>query len=105
MIAALKIKAISTHYAPICNFCGNVCDNKIWYRKILPPQSFALTSEPTMSHFDESASLHSILKKLTSTYLLCKECFDLGNYPQILSPSDFERSSLMSLLSGDEFKY
>jgi|TARA_B110000285_G_C14905483_1_gene505353 hypothetical protein len=31
IIAAQKIKAISTSYAPVCNFCGNVCDNKHWY--------------------------------------------------------------------------
>jgi hypothetical protein len=39
------------------------------------------------------------LKSLTSTYLICKECFDLKNYPKILTAADFEKSSLQSLLT------
>mmetsp|Transcript_7760 Transcript_7760/g.13021 ORF Transcript_7760/g.13021 Transcript_7760/m.13021 type:complete len:188 (-) Transcript_7760:1331-1894(-) len=51
MIAAKKIKALSTTYTPICNFCGNSCDNKQWYRKTLPPDSFNSESDKALKHF------------------------------------------------------
>lgn len=104
IIAAQKIKAICTSYAPLCNFCGNVCDNKHWYQKIMSKNSFAREGEHALKHFKEQDSIHQTLKNLTSTYLICKECFDLGNYPKILSENDFERASLKSMLSLSEFE-
>lgn len=104
IIAAQKIKAICTAYAPLCNFCGNVCDNKHWYQKITSKNSFAREGEQALKHFKEQDSIHQTLKNLTSTYLICKECFDLGNYPKILSEHDFEKASLKSMLTMPEFE-
>jgi hypothetical protein len=51
----------------------------------------------------EGDSLQHILKQLTQSYIVCRECFSEGNYPTILKPHDFERSSLESILSASEF--
>jgi hypothetical protein len=58
MIACQKIKAISSSYAPICNFCGNICDNKSWYRKTHPAGSLEKMA-------DSGQSIHQVLKKVT----------------------------------------
>ena len=39
-----------------------------------------------------------MLKQLTNTYLICKECFDLGNFPKVFRSEDFESTSLKELL-------
>lgn len=39
-IAARKIKAICTSYAPICNYCGRECDSNQWYQRTSPINSF-----------------------------------------------------------------
>lgn len=70
----------------------------------MPKNSFAREGEHALKHFKEQNSIHQTLKNLTSTYLICKECFDLGNYPKILSEHDFERASLKSMLSMPEFE-
>jgi hypothetical protein len=85
------MKAISSSYAPLCNFCGNVCDNQEWYRK----RSAKLL---------EPGSIHDVLKKITSCYILCKGCFVLGNFPKVMSANDFEKSTIMSMLMTPEFK-
>ena len=103
-IAAQKIKAICTTYAPMCNFCGNVCDNQQWYRKLTPANSFSREDEDALTQLKEKNSIHQTLKEITSTYIVCKECFDLGNYPKILSPTDFEKTSMNLLLNTQEFE-
>ena len=60
IIASQKVKAISAGYAPICNFCGNVCDNNQWFNKKTNKRL-------------ESGSIHDVLKKVTSCYILCKD--------------------------------
>ena len=97
MIACQKIKAISSSYAPICNFCGNVCENKQWYRKIHPLGALEKMAE-------SANSIHEVLKKVTQCYILCKGCFDLKNFPKILNENDFEKSSIQSMLMTDDFK-
>ena len=91
IIASQKVKAISAGYAPICNFCGNVCDNNQWFNK---KTNMRL----------ESGSIHDVLKKVTSCYILCKGCFDLGNFPKVLSSNDFEKSTIQSMLMTPEFE-
>lgn len=91
IIAARKIKAISTQYSPLCNFCGNVCENNQWYRKI--------TSDEILQKPDKQKSIHDILKSLCQTYILCKGCYSLKNYPKILEDSDFEKTDLASMLT------
>jgi hypothetical protein len=105
LIAAQKIKAISNTYSPLCNFCGNVCDSRHWYKKIAPAASFTKEGESALKQLKEHNSIHQTLKQLTSSYIVCKECFDLGNYPKSLSESDFEQTSLVSLLQSQEFKF
>lgn len=104
IIAAQKINAICSSYSPICNFCGNVCDNHHWYRKSAPGHSLLREGEAAMKHFKEHNSIHETLKTLTSSYLICKECFDLGNYPKILSAEDFQKEDLRSILEITSLK-
>jgi len=40
LIASTKMKALSTTYSPVCNFCGNVCEANQWFKKIPPKDSF-----------------------------------------------------------------
>ena len=40
-----------------------------------------------------------MLKELTSSYLICKECFDSGHYPKVLSADDFEPQTIKTILS------
>ena len=83
MIACQKIKAISSSYAPVCNFCGNICDNKQWFRKSHPVGQ--------LEKLSQSSSIHDVLKKVTQCYILCTECFKLKKFPKILSEKDFEK--------------
>lgn len=40
-----------------------------------------------------------MLKELTSNYLVCKECFDLGNFPKVMTKADFEPQTIKSILT------
>jgi len=48
--------------------------------------------------------VHQVLKKVSSSYVLCADCFTQGNFPQILSADDFEKSNLDSLLMTEHYK-
>ena len=54
----MKIKAISTSYTPTCNFCGNLCDNKVWYRKKPSSDSFLKSDEKSLADNQETNSIH-----------------------------------------------
>lgn len=82
LLAAKKINLISQHKRPTCNFCGNLC-GAFWYKK--KASSDNLREEKALKAMGEMESLHNTLKNLSSTYLLCKECFTQGNIPRILS--------------------
>ena len=45
----------------------------------------------------EADSLHNTLKELTSSYIICKECYDLGNFPKVFSPEDFKAMTMKSV--------
>lgn len=45
-----------------------------------------------------------MLKKVTSCYILCKGCFDLKNFPKVMTAQDFEKSSIQSMLMTSDFK-
>ena len=47
----------------------------------------------------ESDSLHHTLKELTSSYIVCKECYDLGNFPKVFNPEDFSAMTMKSMFS------
>ena len=57
-----------------------------------------MKEELALKNVGEGDSLHSVLKALTTTYLVCNECYNLGNYPHILKAHDFEKTSLDSTL-------
>jgi hypothetical protein len=48
--------------------------------------------------FGEEKSLSNVLKELTNSYVVCKECFDQGNYPKVFSSNDFEAQTIESIL-------
>jgi hypothetical protein len=58
-----------------------------------------------MKQAGESDSLQHALRKLTQTYILCKECFTEGNYPKILSAFDFQKQSLETALNSTNFGF
>ena len=89
LIAAAKIKALSTNYCPPCNYCGDLCDTKVWYRKKMHEGLFA-RDEDTLRQLGENGSLHDTLKQLCGSYVLCKSCFDQGLFPKVLQVNDFE---------------
>lgn len=60
-----------------------------------------LRENESVQAFGEDKALPTVLKELTSTYLICKECFDLGKYPRVLSANDFEQKTIKSILSND----
>ena len=93
-IAGKKIKAICTTHSPLCNNCGSICDNSIWYKKNMPVNSFTREGE--------SGTIHATLKQITSSYILCLTCFDTGKYPKVLNIEDFEKCSLKSMLEGHD---
>ena len=45
LIAAAKIKAISSNYSPPCNYCGDLCDSQVWYRKKMSEGVFTRDEE------------------------------------------------------------
>jgi hypothetical protein len=57
-----------------------------------------LREEEAMKAFGEQNSLPNVLKELTNTYIVCKECFELGNYPKVLKADDFQTQTLKSIL-------
>ena len=56
-----------------------------------------------MRQAGEGESLHHVLRKLTQTYVLCRDCFTGGHYPKSVSAFDFENQSIESLLKATEF--
>ena len=49
----------------------------------------------------EANSLHQTLKELTCNYLVCKECYEQGNFPKVFQADDFSAMTLKSIL-GDK---
>ena len=43
--------------------------------------------------------MHHTLKELTSSYIVCKECYDLGNFPKVFNPEDFSAMTMKSMFS------
>lgn len=86
LIAAQKTNALSSLKRPICNFCGNICGFMWYQKKVLSAQSFLnkqIREQESLKSMGEENSLHQVLKQLTNTYLICKECYDQGNYPKV----------------------
>ena len=83
LIAARKINIITSYKRPTCNFCGNIC-GFYWYKKKPAVNSNFIKEDNLLKPLGENESLHQALKSLTATYLVCSECFSLGNYPKIL---------------------
>ncbi|CDW80830.1 swi snf and rsc complex subunit ssr2 [Stylonychia lemnae] len=103
LIAARKINILSSHKSPACNFCGNIC-GPYWYKKKANINTHNFREEIALKAMGELDSLHQTLKNLSSTYLICKECFGLGNFPRILTQFDFEKYSIESILKNPEFQ-
>jgi len=51
-----------------------------------------------IDHFGEADSLHTVLRKLTDSYLICQECYSQNNIPQAMSLEDFEAQTLSHML-------
>ncbi len=58
-----------------------------------------------MKQAGENESLQQTLRKLTQTYIVCRECFTEGNYPKILSAFDFEAQSMENALKAANFGF
>lgn len=86
----------------MCNFCGEEWSNSHWYKKRMPLNSFNSTDQSALEQLRENKSIHETLKQVTSTYVLCKSCFDHDNFPKVLTKTDFEKMSLQSMLAGEE---
>ena len=43
-------------------------------------------------------SLHKTLRDLTQNYILCKECFEQGNFPKVFKADDFKPTTMRSIL-------
>ena len=56
-----------------------------------------LKEQETLQAMGEADSLHNTLKELTSSYIVCKECYDLGNFPKVFSPEDFKAMTMKSV--------
>ena len=70
-------------------------------RKPISAQELAkqsLRADPSQ----KSLTLHQALKQLTNCFLICKECFDNGNYPKVFNPEEFQPTTLRSLLYPDQ---
>ena len=70
----------------------------MWYlRKPVSAKELAAQSirgeEPS-----KSLTLHQALKQLTNSYLICKDCFDNGNFPKVFKPTEFKAMTLRTLL-------
>ena len=89
---------------PLCNFCGSLCDY-VWYSRKSQSASSLLARQirekETLESFGEQSSLQNVLKELTNSYVLCKDCFDQGNYPKVFSTDDFEPQTMKSILDDD----
>lgn len=86
---------------PVCNFCGNICEFSWYAKKTLSPEMLAARQREKEINqaFGEEKSLTNVLKELTNTYLVCQDCFTLGNYPRSLSADDFEAQTIKTILS------
>lgn len=91
---------LSSYKRPTCNFCGNLC-GFYWYKRKPHDSSYHQKEENVLKNVNEADSLHAILKSLTTTYLICVECFNQNNYPNVLEKNDFEKTSLETLLRVD----
>lgn len=49
----------------------------------------------------KSLTLHQALKQLTNSYLICKDCFENGNFPKVFKPEEFVPTTLRGLLNQD----
>ena len=100
LLAAQKTNVLTRLKRPTCNFCGNLC-SFLWYlRKPVSAQDLAAQSIKDESQ--KALSLHQALKQLTTSYLICKECFDNGNFPRVFRPKEFAPTTLRSLLETKE---
>lgn len=84
MIALQKTSALSTLKRPVCNFCGNICEFTWHAKKMTTAETLAARQREVNEAFGEEKSLANVLKELTNTYLVCKDCFTQGNYPASL---------------------
>lgn len=86
-IAAQKTSAISKQ-RPICNACGSVCQF-VWYLKKAQSAAEYFNQKQreasALEHFGEADSLHTVLRKLTDTYLVCQDCYQAKNLPHTMS--------------------
>ena len=102
LVASKKLTYLSHHKRPICNFCGNLCGPS-WFSKRPPGNSLSAKEDTSMRQAGEGDSLHHVLRKLSQTYVLCRECFTDGHYPKSVSAFDFESQSIESIIKSNEF--
>jgi hypothetical protein len=79
-----------------------VCEFTWFAKKPASLQALAtkyLREEEANKAFGEEKSLANVLKELTSTYIICKDCFDSGNYPKVMNATDFEPQTVKSALN------
>ena len=100
LLAAQKTNVLTRLKRPTCNFCGNLC-SFLWYmRKPVSAQELAVQSIRN-EEGKKSLTLHQALKQLTNSYLICKDCFDNGNFPKVFMPDEFVPTTLRGLLNQD----
>ena len=78
-------------------------------KKPLPAQHYLsqkAREEAALNHFGEQDSLHTVLRKLTDSYILCQDCFSENKIPESLTADDFQPQTIKHLLkpSGESEK-
>lgn len=51
-----------------------------------------------LEHFGERNSLHNVLRQLTETYIVCRDCYKDNLIPKSMSMQDFEAYTISGLL-------
>ena len=98
LLAAQKTNVLTRLKRPTCNFCGNLC-TFLWYlRKPASAKELVAQKFKNDQNQKKALTMHQALKQLTSSFLICKDCFDNGNYPRVFTPEEFKPMTLRTLL-------
>lgn len=91
LILAGTVNALPSSKRPICDFCGEVC-GLVWFQSrsgIVSPTEVQRVPE------HDPFSIYALS--------LCEKCYEKGNFPRMMSKTDFELCSLKSETSNAEW--
>lgn len=85
-----KLQFLSRHKRPYCDYCGVLCGLK-WFMR----------SSKEKDDLDEDYKVENKLQEMNSSYKICTDCMEIGNFPQVHAKTDFETCSMSSILTTD----